>query len=513
MSAARNKLCGLLHALGALALLGLLISKAVLRPLSHDEHQFVAPAALWWREGLLPYLDYPHFHAPYSVFLNALPMALSDHLLLGVRVLSALCAFGFLLLLHRALHSAARRRGLTHGLWLADAAVVLAVAQPLFAYTTALAWNHDNALLTAFAGLLVAAAALRRGGCGRRLLLAGLLLAVSAGLRLSMAPLGLCLVIGVALCATPERRTRAVLLTVLGGLLGSLPFLVLVALAPSAAWFGNIEYASLNTLFREQQGFELAMTLTQKLSWLKQAVLTHPAAVALELFALWSLWRVGPSGWRAARREQPELLLALVFLPGLWLGALAATPAWPQYFFASMIWLVPLAAWASLQTGHGLATRWWLPLAAAVALVSGAHDWHTQLVPPTRHGQGALAVHAAGEELAALIGSGRVLTRAPILPLEGGARIDAALAGGPFGWRVEPLLDETQRDGQGLLGPTSAHRHLERDLPAALLLLDDDEPRKLDSALELGTWEPQILSPTSSRFGLTLLTPPEPEDR
>src|SRR3982751_2501664 len=47
-----------------LSLLGLSLFKR----LDHDEHQFIASAALLARRGLLPYRDYPYFHMPHMVF-------------------------------------------------------------------------------------------------------------------------------------------------------------------------------------------------------------------------------------------------------------------------------------------------------------------------------------------------------------------------------------------------------------------------------------------------------------
>src|SRR5438067_1389567 len=40
--------------------------------LNHDEHQFVAPAALIQRFGLLPYRDFPLFHLPALTLVYAL---------------------------------------------------------------------------------------------------------------------------------------------------------------------------------------------------------------------------------------------------------------------------------------------------------------------------------------------------------------------------------------------------------------------------------------------------------
>src|SRR5205085_8843685 len=71
--------------LGVLAVL--LLSRSMHHDLDHDEHQFVASAALLARRGLLPYRDYPYFHTPGLVFVYAaIFKTCTSHLLLGARL-------------------------------------------------------------------------------------------------------------------------------------------------------------------------------------------------------------------------------------------------------------------------------------------------------------------------------------------------------------------------------------------------------------------------------------------
>src|SRR5438105_3710278 len=82
----------------ALAVLLLLIARAMFKRLDHDEHQFIASAVMLSRRSLLPYRDYPHFHMPYLVAVYALLFKLSDHLLLTARLFSSACGFLIVLL-------------------------------------------------------------------------------------------------------------------------------------------------------------------------------------------------------------------------------------------------------------------------------------------------------------------------------------------------------------------------------------------------------------------------------
>ena len=50
----------------------LLLAQSLLKPLDHDEHQFVASGWLVARAGLLPYHDFPYFHLPYLSLLELL---------------------------------------------------------------------------------------------------------------------------------------------------------------------------------------------------------------------------------------------------------------------------------------------------------------------------------------------------------------------------------------------------------------------------------------------------------
>jgi hypothetical protein len=59
--------------LAAAALGFLLVALAILRPVDHDESQYVAAARLT-AAGLLPYRDYPYFQTPLQPFLFA-PLA------------------------------------------------------------------------------------------------------------------------------------------------------------------------------------------------------------------------------------------------------------------------------------------------------------------------------------------------------------------------------------------------------------------------------------------------------
>src|SRR5262249_15816570 len=120
----------------ALAILFLLISRAMFRRLDHDEHQFIASAALLSRRGLLPYRDYPHFPMPYLVFIYALLFKLTDHLLLAARLFSAMCGFVTVTLVGWVTWRLSETREYSVRRLNLGAIVFILIANPLFLFTS-----------------------------------------------------------------------------------------------------------------------------------------------------------------------------------------------------------------------------------------------------------------------------------------------------------------------------------------------------------------------------------------
>src|SRR5207237_1876281 len=88
--------------------------------------------------------------------------------------------------------------------------------------------------------------------------------------------------------------------------------------------------------------------------------------------------------------------------------------------------------------------RWTLALYAMIGLsvpnlIIGYRDvirlWEWRNWVPVR-------LHERGKQIAAKANHGRVLTLAPIIPLEGGAQIYPELATGPFAWRIAPFVND-----------------------------------------------------------------------
>src|SRR5438067_8850277 len=155
----------------SVAALAYIFAKAMEWEIHQDEHQFIAPGALWAQRGLLPYKDFPLFHMPDLVFIYGALDKIFPYKALAARVVCVLCQWLSVLLVARlvwnvcASYSNATRLGISSG------AAFLFLTSAVFANVARLSWNHALPVLLvlcAFAAYLKTAPRER----GRWLLLA-----------------------------------------------------------------------------------------------------------------------------------------------------------------------------------------------------------------------------------------------------------------------------------------------------------------------------------------------------
>jgi hypothetical protein len=488
------------------------------RFLSHDEHQFIASATAWSRDGLLPYRDFPHFHMPYLVFLYGALDNLFHRPFLTARTVSVLAAWLTMLLLYLVVLRSVDKQRPWAGHILGISSALLLLFNPLFTYTSGNSWNHDISVLLALGSLLCVS----QVGTAQRTLAAGLLIGIATGVRLSVAPLCIPLLWHVARSHPAGNRRRPALRLCIGVALGLLPALLLFMLAPERALFGNLEYPALNTAFRVDQGFEQAMNLPGKLQYLLVEVLGQPSNLTLLALLVFGCFCSPLSG---TARQAPRRRLALLFIVFLTLGAFGPTPSWYQYFY-------PLVPFAILSGMLGLGTALDRPrlmwggalLVMACILLSAqaslpSYRTLSNLGDSTSWTPFRLA--ATGERIRASLDQspeggpdGLVLTFAPILPIEVGLRTDPAFANGPFAWRSAPFLPADERAKQGLVGFEELDDHLAQNPPDAILTGTEQaadlslrawaeahgfSPRELGDGFILHIAPPSNIEPASSR--------------
>lgn len=476
---------GVIVAAGILLVLMLLFVRSMARPLNHDENQFIAPAVLLLRHGLLPYRDYPVFHTPYLLFLFAGLFALTSHLLLAARGFNVLCAVSLLALVFAV---AARAFGhLGEKRWLIALGFFLLLGLNRgFGFTAGRAWNHDLAVLAAVAAFLVFLLGQESHRSVLWLALCGVFVGIALGTRLSFAPLVAPFALATLLFPIPG-RSRLSCLTIYGaGLaLALLPMALLFLQAPRQFFFDNFTYnGTINWLYRVST-VPHEIRFLNKLRFPFQEVLKSPSDLALVMgfiyFTARPWWQ---AGWRQYRTN-PEVTLLLLILPFLFIGSWAPTPSYRQYYY-------PFVPFLLLGNIYGLARAWTFRVGWVIAAVAAESLIQSIFaLPPgslTRHPSQwpVFAAHAEGVAIEKLVPRGRILTLAPVFPLEGGLDIYPAFATGPFAWRTAGLMSAEQRARFGFIAPADLAAFLEKQPPDAILT--GSEPAELEEPMKRYAW-------------------------
>jgi hypothetical protein len=467
----------------ALCVLVLLFSRSMMRFFDLDEHQFVAPPALLLQQGAVPYRDYPYFHMPTLIYVNAVLTAWLPYKLLAARTLSVLAGTATVLLLMsegwRSLAGASDRTR-----WLVAGGLVLTfMSSRLFTYTSGLAWNHDLAVLCMLGAVLLHVRGLEKGHVAP-VVLAGFLFGCAAGIRLSFAlafvPLGLSLLAGRS-ALSRWGRWAAGGLAALAALVALAPALAGWLVAQEAFVFGNLGYPRLSTLFYRQIGSG-AMTVPGKIYHALQTFLTDPGNAVILLLAGAALASglSGPAVRRSPLRGRLVLIGAL--LPFLAIGAWGPTPTQWQYYYMLLPFLVLFILWTvAAESGdeHRL-RRWrrWVTVGLVLAAGTGLPRWYWSVVllPLPQHWV-PVQVHRLGEWVRMNIPrDGAVLTIEPAVPLEAGVHVYPEYAVGRFVMCVGPLMSPSNRRSFGMAWGDDLERLLARRSPDAILVDDRTAP-------------------------------------
>jgi hypothetical protein len=428
----------------------------MVRGVSHDEHQHVAAGALIAREGLMPYQDFPHFHTPYLAFLYALLFRMSDHLLVAGRLVSVLSATAILGILGSIAYSLFRDRGKRFAVCVCSGVVLLAMTTTLFGENTGLAWNHEPSLVLALIAFVAHVAGLKSDRIGW-FVASGALLGLAIGTRITCAPL--MAPFGLALLFYPVRGWRwNRIFAFSGGLLvGLAGLLYFFAVVPEQAFFGNFDFARANIVYRLDSGEPRTMTILKKLRFFFKEIIRPDAALFLVGFVPVVAACLVHRG--TSRRMPLELRFILWLLPFLLIGSFAPSPLFDQYFYplVPFLLLAGLYAFASVPPESVWSRRLLLTGAAAV-LLSTALGWRAYnafseffTVKEWR----GIRVHRRMGFVCADIPSGKVLTLAPIYPLEAGFSIYPSFATGPFAWRISPYLEPAKAARLRIISPTT----------------------------------------------------------
>jgi 4-amino-4-deoxy-L-arabinose transferase-like glycosyltransferase len=445
------------------------------KELSHDEHMYVAGGYLLARALLAPYRDFPYLQMPGLAFAYTGVFLGTDHLLLAARLFNTVCGMLSALVLFFTGSHLFRAAGYPVRFLAAAGSVVLLIANPIFLYSSGVAWNHDLPVL-----LVVLAASLfwlahGRTAPSRLVAAAGLAVGLAISTRLAFAPV--LLPFAVAALFLPgasgqQKRLYMLGAFAMGVLVGLLPAVVTAGLAPDRFLFDNVRYHGLSEVYWRQLGNSRAMSLPGKLAYLWEVV-REPGSLEPALGAmLFALLAVAAS-LRAKGAGLFQLALVVSLALCLAVGALGPTPTWYQYYYPPIPFVVlGLTYGASILYASGRAGKWGMALFALIVLAAGAAglQGYARLNPSLRLEDWVPSqVHRVGLEIKGAVGRGRVLTLAPLFPLEGGAGIYEQLAAGPFTWRVAGQLPAVERQRLGVVGGDDLAALLGIERPAGIL--------------------------------------------
>jgi 4-amino-4-deoxy-L-arabinose transferase-like glycosyltransferase len=454
----------------------LLFSRAMLKGLSHDEYQFVTSGVMLADRGLLPYVDYPFLHMPYIAFFNALATKFTMYDLLAARSLSVICeilnSIVIFAIAYRLLRDFNESFRYISGIF----AVALFIFNPVFIGTEGRALNHT---LPSFLSLAAYFAFLKgKDENGLRLwyFLCGVLAGLAVCVRLSYAvllPAFSCILIIYPFGRSLSKRIKDVSAFGAGVFLALLPALLLFFAAPKQFIYGNYIYIRLNTLYRQTLGYSTSMTLSDKVSTFFQSVLNHPINMFLYFPAL---LYTGYALFRFFKTRDPDHFEALAVAGislGLFLSAFAPTPLWPQYFFAPLPFLVILLLYAlrdlgkmSLSIGYAAMGSLAFIFFLNGIISSTLSDLNGLRNPETWQ---PVQIHEFAKDVKTYTQEGKVLTLAPIIPLEAGLDTYEMFAVGPFSWRTAQILGEDKRQEYSIISFHELEEFLEADPPQAIL--------------------------------------------
>ncbi|MEN2787654.1 glycosyltransferase family 39 protein [Sphingomonas qilianensis] len=443
-----------------LALLTLaFVALALIRPLDHDESQYVAAAVLT-AHGQFPYRDFAYLQTPLQPLLFAPVTLLTGSVAWpALRLLNALLGALAVACVYRA----ARRGGAGQRPALLAAAMLACCDILLFSVATARNDALPVALLAAALPLVI------RAGNDRATrwsaMLAGLLLAAAAAAKVSYALPAL----AYGLYALRDRRHRPLWI-----IAGAMPIAALVlafyVIAPLGFVFGTLDFPA-----RAPDQYYRAIGKPWKLSWWAKPLDTVKFLAlgpALLCLALASRFR-----WRAHGGRAIDWMLW-----GALAAALLPSPTWRQYLLPVLPLLFVRLAIGWHVAPPGRRTR----LALAVFACAGLAP-SVEAVMRAAPGVPMIEALRQGRAIRAALDTARVTgpvaTLSPQFLPATGRLPDARFATGPFYFRSHGLLGLDDERITHLVSRATLNAQFARP-PAAILTGGEGRWTSGDAALE-----------------------------
>ena len=477
-------------------------------PIDHDEHQFMASAFMVAQYGLHPYQDFAYFHMPNLVYLYA-PFFLIPYSFMLARLFVGICAFGICLTIFLTARSLFAGQDKLNSLILPVSSAALLIHSPLFHYASSYVWNHTPSTICAVLAFLLHCQAIRGKKPLTYFFISGVSLGMAIGIRLSFAPLVVPFLLAVVVFRAGTVRDKGLnaMAFAVGGLLANLPAVYFFFTSYEDFLFGNLGYAKLNTIYRQEMSFPGPMTFAGKVKDLKNSVFAKPAELLILVVTLYSLVLFGIDAMRSAARPRFEIVFLLLLLPFVYVGCMAPTPTWYQYYFAPVPFLILLSLYTlsnlrcpAFSEAAGLL----LVVAAVIAFIYGSPLKSGSMVRGLMRPESwtPIRLQREAENIRAYVdsrgGEGAVLTLSPLYAIEWGLPIYKEFVTGPFAWRVSHLLSEEEAANRGLPLRSRIKSFLEEKRPRAILTGKEKEQQLeiplIRGAQQLG-YQP-IVTPT-----------------
>ncbi len=468
-----------------LAVWAVMFARTMDRDLNHDEHQFLAPAALVSREGLVPWRDFPLYHLPNLVYAYAAADRVTGDLILGAKLVNFAASAAVLAVLVLLVWKGMGSEPGPGSAWRRWGAVGVIVAvllgDPLFRYTAGKTWNHEvpTALFLAAGGCLLLA--LRRDRLGWTVL-SGLLGGLAVGCRLTFAPtlIGFFAFTLFFPGSWRRRLAHAGVLT-LAATIALGPSLYFLATEPERFVFANFQFPRLRLVDPSNTRIQKTVSMWRKARYFGKEIVVHSWPV----FLLWAAVAVRP-GWqwlRTRRLGNPAAAMWLLLFPFVLLGCWTPSRYQYQHYFVFVPFLLTAVA-VSIGTSRMARSQVAMAIVLVGALVWGGRAWKDypslrELAQPDEWF--ASRQRELAGEMKSLAGPGPILTLAPAFPLAAKMPVYPEFATGAFGWRSASLVPAERRSRLHLVAPDDLEAFLQEKPPAAVLtgVEDDDEEEPL----------------------------------
>jgi hypothetical protein len=439
-----------------------------------DEHEFVAPGKLLASSGYLPYRDYAFTHMPYLVFIYGLVFKFSSYLLLSARLVSVISGFLTLIALFFFILKLFYKLNLGVRLLIATGFLSVLLNNPLFTEAYHLAWNHAPPVLFIVLASMAFCQGAHSVASRKYVFISGFLAGISIGIRLSLAPTLLPFLIMILFypqAQSGKEKGKLIGLFCSGVFLALLPAMLLFVSYPNQFMFSNFGYQELSRRYFPYH----ETAFFNKLTTVKN-IFGNPCNLMLIFMFCFFMIKVILEK-KAKFFKMVEIVFILILLPFLLIGAFAPPRMHSHYMYGVIPFLLLIIGYGvkdSLERGKQRNVT--VILLALFVIFSNCYGEFSpsgikkkmqQLSPQLWV---TIRAHNLGQEIGKIVGAGKVLTLAPIFPLEGGKEIYKEFAAGQYIWRISPLLKAERRKEQGVYSAAELSELLDNDPPKGILV-------------------------------------------